>query len=64
MSVTFRITGISDGLKVIDRQLAAIEERARDVSPAHRAHPGNGLRSPSRPSAIERRKDSGRRIRF
>jgi phage gpG-like protein len=37
MSVTFRITGISDGLKVIDRQLAAIEERARDVSPAHPA---------------------------
>lgn len=37
MSVTFRITGISEGLKIIDRQLAAIEERARDVSPAHPA---------------------------
>lgn len=37
MPITFRITGFADGLKAIDRQLEAIEERAKDTRPAHAA---------------------------
>ena len=37
MSITFRVSGFLEGLQIIDRQLAAIEERARDVSPAYPA---------------------------
>ena len=37
MAITFRISGFLDGLQIIDRKLAAIEERASDMSPAHGA---------------------------
>lgn len=37
MPITFRISGFSESLKIIDRQLEALEERAKDTRPAHAA---------------------------